>query len=82
MRDEVAFALPGSASITRTGRPGLDLRAGLVRRLRAAGVAGVVVDPRCTFEDPQLFSHRRGAPTGRQAGLIWLDTGSSPSAGT
>lgn len=74
MRDEVDAALPGSASTTRAGTPGLDLRAGLVRRLRAAGVAGVAVDPRCTFEDPDLFSHRRSAPTGRLAGLIWLES--------
>jgi polyphenol oxidase len=71
MRDEVDAALPGSASTTSRGTPGLDLRAGLARRLRARGVAGVVVDPRCTYEDPDLFSHRRSAPTGRLAGLIW-----------
>ena len=72
MRDEVDAALPGSASTTARGTPGLDLRAGLARQLRAAGVAEVVVDPRCTFTDPDLFSHRRGAPTGRFAGLIWM----------
>ena len=40
----------------------------------AAGGAGVrvVVDPTCTLETPRLFSHRRGAPTGRQAGVIWI----------
>ena len=32
----------------------------------------VVVDPRCTYTDPDLFSHRAGAPTGRFAGLIWM----------
>ena len=31
----------------------------------------VILDNRCTYTDPDLFSHRRGAPTGRQAGLIW-----------
>jgi len=71
MRDEVDAALPGSACTTSRGTPGLDLRAGLARRLRSRGVAAVVVDPRCTFEDPALFSHRRSAPTGRFAGLIW-----------
>jgi polyphenol oxidase len=35
----------------------------------------VVHDPRCTVEDPQLFSHRRDGVTGRQAGLVWLDPG-------
>ena len=72
MRDEVEAALPGSACRTDRGTPGLDLRAGLARQLRAAGVAGVAIDPRCTYTDPELFSHRRGAPTGRFAGLIWM----------
>jgi YfiH family protein len=72
MRDDVDAALPGSACRTDQGTPGLDLRAGLARQLRAAGVAGVMIDPRCTFTDPELYSHRRGAPTGRLAGLIWM----------
>jgi copper oxidase (laccase) domain-containing protein len=72
MRDEVEADLPGSASVTDRGTPGLDLRAGLARQLRENGVAAVVVDPRCTYSDPDLFSHRRGAPTGRLAGLVWL----------
>ncbi len=75
MRDEVEAALPGSATLTHAGTPGLDLRAGLVRRLRSAGVAGIAVDPRCTFEDRDLFSHRRSGPTGRLAGLIWMESG-------
>ena len=37
------------------------------------GVHGVGVDPRCTMEDPDLYSHRREQRTGRQAGVIWLD---------
>ena len=72
MRDEVEAALPGSACRTDRGTPGLDLRAGLARQLRSVGVAGVAIDPRCTFTDPELFSHRRAAPTGRFAGLIWI----------
>ena len=72
MRDEVEAALPGSASVTGQGTPGLDLRAGLARQLRAAGVGSVDVDPRCTYTDLELFSHRRGAPTGRLAGLVWM----------
>lgn len=73
MRDEVEATLPGSASVTRQGTPGLDLRAGLARQLRDAGVRTVTVDPRCTREDDELYSHRRGAPTGRFAGLIWVE---------
>ena len=72
MRDEVEAELAGSASTTDRGTPGLDLRAGLARQLRQAGVHGVDVDPRCTFTSAELFSHRRGAPSGRFAGLIWL----------
>lgn len=72
MREEVQAALPGSASTTRAGTPALDLRAGLARQLRGLGVAQVVVDPRCTIEDEGLFSHRRGAPTGRFASVVWM----------
>ena len=72
MRDEVEAALPGSASTTDRGTPGLDLRAGLPGSSREPGSPQVVVDPRCTYTDPALFSHRRGAPTGRFAGLIWM----------
>ena len=71
MRAEVDAALPGSASTTTAGTPGLDLRAGLAAQALALGVVAVTVSPRCTFEDRNLFSHRRDAPTGRQAGLIW-----------
>ena len=52
--------------------PGLDLRAGIAEILRKAGIPEVVHDPRCTVEDPNLFSHRRDGVTGRQAGLVWL----------
>lgn len=72
LRDEVEADLPGSASTTDRGSPGLDLRAGVARQLTAAGVAAVRIDPRCTHTDPEFFSHRRGAPTGRLAGLIWM----------
>jgi polyphenol oxidase len=73
MRDEVEAALPGSATTTRRGAPGLDLRAGLARQLAGLGVDRVAVDPRCTAEDPELFSHRRDGTTGRQAGVTWLE---------
>ncbi|WP_127784705.1 peptidoglycan editing factor PgeF [Rhodococcus sp. X156] len=73
MRDDVEAHLPGSASRTRAGTPGLDIRAGLRRSLLEHGVAGVAVDQRCTMESAELFSHRRGAPTGRLAGVIWSE---------
>jgi YfiH family protein len=75
MRDQVERTLSGSACETDRGTPGLDLRAGLRRQLTALGVHRVNVDTRCTHTDPDLFSHRRGAPTGRQAGLIWRTPG-------
>jgi polyphenol oxidase len=71
MQADVEAALPGSACVTATGTPGLDLRAGLARQLLADGVGKVVADPRCTAEDPDLFSYRRDGVTGRQAGIAW-----------
>jgi YfiH family protein len=73
MRAEVDAALPGSAARTRGGTPGLDLRAGLYRQLTALGVARIGVDPRCTAEDRELYSHRRDGRTGRLAAITWLE---------
>lgn len=73
MADEVEVALPGSRAVTSRGTAGLDLRAGIARQLRELGVTAVDVDPRCTVADPALFSHRRGAPTGRLASLVWME---------
>lgn len=73
MQVEVVAQLPDSASTTRQGTAGLDLRQGLVRQLNDAGVGTVAVDQRCTAEDSSLFSYRRdNGVTGRQAGLVWL----------
>jgi YfiH family protein len=72
MQAEVAQVAPAAAVRTRQGTPGLDLRAGIAEGLRASGVRQVVHDPRCTVEDPRLFSHRRDGVTGRQAGVVWL----------
>ncbi|AZG43710.1 peptidoglycan editing factor PgeF [Gordonia insulae] len=77
MQRDVEEHLPGSACVTASGTTGLDLRAGIRRQLLAAGVAAVAADPRDTIDDPTLFSHRRGAPTGRLASLIWIDSRSS-----
>ena len=73
MQADVARVAPSAAVPTRAGTPGLDLRAGVEEVLRKAGIPKVVQDPRCTVEDPQLFSHRRDGVTGRQAGIVWLD---------
>ncbi len=73
MADEVEAALPGSRTTTAAGTPGLDLRAGIACQLRDLGVTAIDIDPRCTVDDRALFSHRRNAPTGRLASLIWME---------
>jgi polyphenol oxidase len=73
MADDVEAALPGSRTTTSRGTPGLDLRAGIACQLQALGVSAVDIDPRCTVEDATLFSHRRGAPTGRLASVVWME---------
>lgn len=73
MADEVEAALPGSRTTTAAGTPGLDLRAGIACQLRDLGVTAIDIDPRCTVDDPALFSHRRDAPTGRLASLVWME---------
>ncbi|MEE6139046.1 peptidoglycan editing factor PgeF [Mycobacterium sp. 050128] len=72
MADEVEAALPGSRATTANGRPGLDLRAGIACQLKDLGVTSIDIDPRCTVADANLFSHRRDAPTGRLASLVWM----------
>jgi YfiH family protein len=73
MQRDVATHLPGSASKTRKGTTGLDLRAGLWQQLTDAGIAKIGIDPRCTVEDNSLFSHRRNGTTGRLAALTWIE---------
>ena len=72
MAADVEARLPGSRTTTSAGAPALDLRAGIARQLIDAGVSAIDIDPRCTFADENLFSHRRGAPTGRLASLVWM----------
>jgi YfiH family protein len=73
MAADVEKHVPGSACKTRSGTPGLDLRAGLWRQLADLGVGKVGVDPRCTNEDKTLFSYRRDGTTGRIAGITWVE---------
>lgn len=73
MADEVEAALPGSRTTTAAGTPGLDLRAGIACQLRDLGVTSIDIDRRCTVADSTLFSHRRDAPTGRLASLVWME---------
>ena len=73
MAAEVEAVLPGSRTTTAKNTPGLDLRAGIARQLATLGVTAIDVDPRCTVADRNLFSHRRDAPTGRLASLVWME---------
>ena len=44
------------------------------RQLQQAGVSSIHGQPRCTHDDAsRYFSHRREAPCGRMASLIWLE---------
>lgn len=76
LRDEVASGRPATASTTSWGTPALDLPAGVVADLRAAGVADVVPTGICTLEDHRFYSHRlatrAGVTTGRFAGVVAL----------
>jgi len=73
MAAEVEASLPGSRTTTSRGTPGLDLRAGIARQLRGLSITAIDIDRRCTVEDRNLFSHRRDAPTGRLASLVWME---------
>ena len=76
MRAEVSAVVPEAFAETSWGTPALDIGAGVVAQLRAAGegldgpVEVVTVD-RCTREDDDLFSYRRqGVESGRLAGVV------------
>lgn len=58
-----------AAVVHSAGGLGVDVRAGVVAQLAAAGIKASV-DTRCTFEDPNLYSYRRDGLTGRQASVI------------
>lgn len=79
LRAEVAAARPVTWSTTSWGTAALDLPAGVVADLEAAGVADVVRTGVCTLEDDRFFSHRRatwaGTTTGRFAGLVARSAG-------
>lgn len=70
MRAEVAAAVPGTASTTSRGTPAVDVPAGVLGQLAAAGVRRVHHVDRCTYEDPAFFSYRRTATAERFAGVV------------
>ena len=51
----------------------LDLYAAARAVLAEHGVTGCFGGDFCTFSDARFYSHRREAPCGRQASLIWLE---------
>lgn len=71
MQEETAQETPEAACTTRAGTTGVDMVAAVTAQLRRAGVEEITADGRCTLESPELFSHRRDAPTGRFASFIW-----------
>jgi YfiH family protein len=70
MRADVADVVPEAWAETSWGTPAVDVGAGVVAQLGAAG-AEVVTASTCTRESPDLYSYRRdGAGAGRMAGLV------------
>lgn len=79
MLSESAETLPEVESQTSWGTPALDLPAGARSILSELLGPDSVFDNlvACTFEHPDLYSHRghtqNGEPAGRIAGLVWVD---------
>jgi YfiH family protein len=73
LRARVSAAVPRAHCVTRGGRPGLDITAGISAQVAAAGIQDVERDGRCTAETAGLYSHRRDRRTGRFAALVWIE---------
>lgn len=71
LRDDVASVSPLSATLSWTGTAAVDIAAGVVEQLTGHKVAVTWV-PGCSREDPDLYSYRRSATTGRFAGVVRL----------
>jgi copper oxidase (laccase) domain-containing protein len=69
--DEVVAVAPAAGSVASGGRPGLDLRAAVVSRLRESGVTSTLHGG-CTAETASLYSYRRDGVTGRHGGVVRL----------
>lgn len=75
MRADVAALVPAARAETSWHTPALDLGAGVVAQLAAAGVSTARITHlgRCTLENEGLHSYRRdGDKAGRLAGLVWF----------
>jgi YfiH family protein len=71
LHDEVVAAIPLAKSLTREGKPALDIVTALRSTLDASGVQ-IRDEFVCTVESAEHFSYRRDGKTGRQVGLIRL----------
>lgn len=71
MAAEFCASVPAAAAQTAWGSPSLDLPAAVQCQLEHAGVATIEASGGCTrCGAARWFSHRAGAPQGRQAGVI------------
>lgn len=71
MRDEVSAVVPEAYATSGWGTPALDIRAGVLAQLAAAGVTATASST-CTRIDPASYSYRRDRRTGRFAGVVHL----------
>jgi len=69
--DLVVALAPAAVAVASEGRPGLDLRAAVVERLRGLGIV-TSLHAGCTSESANLYSFRRDGLTGRHGGVITL----------
>jgi YfiH family protein len=69
--DAVVAVAPSAGTVAADGRPGLDLRAAVVSRLRSSGVV-TTLHGGCTYESQDLYSYRRDPVTGRHGGVVVL----------
>jgi YfiH family protein len=69
---------PEVAGETATGRPALDVVAGVRRALADAGVDALTASPTCTACDERYFSHRARGDAGRQALVAWIEPPGPP----
>ena len=74
MAADAADRLGTPCTRTTWGTASIDLGAGVLAQLDAAGVAVEVVDD-CTLHGTGLHSHRRGPDAGRQVGVVWIAAG-------
>lgn len=71
MQRDVCAVSPSARSVSSSGRPSLDIRAGLKADLEEMDVSSEL-DPRCTKESGDFYSFRRDRECGRFATVIML----------